>query len=284
MRGTIANQMEPTARTLQGQDFPGSCIRRGDRGTDLPCNEHLSAAIAALQRVQLLHASAKEAPASDGSLMQYLPTGAGSLQTSKGAADNNATDDPPPEKMWRDLPESGEAAWAKARLGTKKRIQVAQVQEAMSEAIMNLHHALEECRDETFPSSASMSHTQRNMTSGADSRHADDRVENLQREAQEAEEEALRLKGEEKRLKNKLAALERDLSAKREASDKKAGHADQHDPQLASTLNLLACLRDLAIAHRKLVLPAEGKAMSPEQQAVACFLAESDACRTDTSQ
>jgi len=221
-------------------------------------------------------------------------------QSVKGAGANMT-----PEELWQSIPSSGEASWRASNPRQQQRLRVARLQEALSEAATGLQRATEACGcgGEEDPSSlgaaslgapgAAASLRNECVVLEAESKELEEEKAFLDARMMEVKQELARVKeacpspGAPKTTQASIAERLNKWKKSSEESDKKgtpdpakslltAGDVNE----LAVVLRLLACLKDLALNNRSVVLPADPSKWSREQQVVAYFLDEVEACQS----
>lgn len=213
------------------------------------------------------------------------------------------------EEVWKSIPSGGETAWKSSQPRQPLRLRVARLQEALSEAASGLQQANDACRGgaELSPDSLGVE------SLGPPGPMAALRNECavLEAEAQELEEEKDFLDARVLEVKQELARVRETLQPRKnsprsplsptlramlgdedgkrgtperkaalEPPEIKASAAGEDVSELAVVLRLLACLKDLALTNRSTVLPANPARWTREQQVVAYFLDEVEACQS----
>jgi len=200
-----------------------------------------------------------------------------------------------PEQVWRNLPSGGEEAWSNQNR-RPMRLKVARLQQALSEAATGLAKATDACKD----INGTMGGLFGDASPGVTARLRRECTA-LEAESRELLEErtyldcrAFEIKQELRQLKEQLYRpptggasprsnrFGRDLSAPSSPGSQpsprpKSGNEDVSE--LAVVLRLLACLKDVALQHRALVLPQDPAQWTREHQVVAYFLDEVEACK-----
>jgi len=205
------------------------------------------------------------------------------------------------EQAWRRLPDGGGSSFSSQRAVTTSRLQVARLQESLSDAATGLECALD------IITSARM------QEEAAEVRQQTRDLAELQREATALEDEAARMQKEEGRLQARLEVIQAEkarLRATKVASDLKDAHDSEVRPgsgslagdtkrsprskfdqatkqqdsaNIAATLRLLNCLKDVALIHKQVVLPADSSMRTPYHDMVSQFLEEVEACQASDS-
>lgn len=197
-----------------------------------------------------------------------------------------------PEQVWQSIPSGGEAAWKPSNTRASQRLKVARLQEALSEAATGLQKATDAIKggaeDEVALGAASLG------PPGPSSALRQECVV-LEAEAKELEEEKAFLDARVSEVKKELARVRealgpssrssqarKEVSMEPEASTEQASAKSPSDDvnELAVVLRLLACLKDLALSNRSVILPSDPSRWTREQQVVAYFLDEVEACQT----
>lgn len=207
-----------------------------------------------------------------------------------------------PEEVWQSIPSGGEAAWRSSNSQRPARLRVARLQEALSEAAAGLQKANEACRGggEDDPASAKLGAASlgppgptaalRNECAvlEAESKELDEEKAFLDARMVEVKQELARVKESFQASPSRRAMIPEDeASTKRESpgleatSDVAKGSSADDVSELAVVLRLLACLKDLAVSNRSIILPADPSKWTREQQVVAYFLDEVEACSSN---
>lgn len=198
-----------------------------------------------------------------------------------------------PEQVWQSIPSGGEAAWKPSNARQSQRLRVARLQEALSEAASGLQKATEACRgggeDDVALGAAGL---------GQPGPTAILRQECalLEAEGKELEEERMFLEARVLEVKKEIERVQATLqnSAGRSPSGAPSMAEALSTPgspgknsatagdvnELAVVLRLLACLKDLAITNRSVILASDPSKWTREQQVVAYFLDEVEACQS----
>lgn len=208
-----------------------------------------------------------------------------------------------PEEVWQSIPSGGEVAWKASNPRQQQRLRVARLQEALSEAATGLQKATEACRGGGEEDPYSL---------GAASLGAPGPAASLRNECVILEAESKELEEEKEFLDARMAEVKEELARMKEAfpgstrstktmrasiaeeDGKKATPESVATPEspakslptagdvneLAVVLRLLACLKDLALNNRSVVLPPDPSRWTREQQVVAYFLDEVEACQS----
>lgn len=195
-----------------------------------------------------------------------------------------------PEELWKSIPSGGEAAWRSSGVQRPSRLHVARLQEALSEAAAGLQRAMEATRGSLEDEEAWREAATGNPGPSAALRRE---CAVLEAESKELEEEKAFLDARMVEVKQELARLqesqemmqmEEDLSSKKvfldapsPAPSGKRSHTEDVS-ELAVVLRLLACLKDVALGNRSVILPSDPSKWTREQQVVAYFLDEVEAC------
>lgn len=181
-----------------------------------------------------------------------------------------------PEETWSSMPAGGEASWSASSGAPAPRLQVARLQEKLSQASMSLRR----CQDEfevTREQGDEMHFSPRSPSTA------------LRRDISVLEAEAADLQVEESRLACRLSRVRADLADARAEAARPALPAHQVGAQspeggeLAVALQLLSCMKDVASTYRSDLFSGDPAAMTQDHQVVAQFLDEIKACQQETS-
>jgi len=188
-----------------------------------------------------------------------------------------------PEEVWQRIPSGGESLWRAPQPRQSLRLRVARLQEALSEAASGLQKAQDACLgapEDTLGTGG--------LGTPALATSLQRECEALEAESKELAEEKLFLDARLEEVQQELARTKVDQYSK---ADRKQGTSEgaaspgKNAPasfgdvsEMAVVLRLLACLKDVALKHRSVILPADdpGK-WTREQQVVAYFLDEVEA-------
>lgn len=183
-----------------------------------------------------------------------------------------------PEEAWQSIPTGGEISWKATQTRQSHRLRVARVQEALSDAATGLQRASEACQG--IGSDAlleSLGVNSLGPPSSAMKLHND--CVALEAEANELEEEKNFLDGRIVEVKEELARVKNSLQPPVKEMARGSLVDDSNVSELAVVLKLLACLKDVALTNRALILPSDPSQWTQEQQVVAYFLDEVEACQ-----
>eukprot|EP00927_Polykrikos_kofoidii_P039892 TRINITY_DN34186_c0_g1_i1.p1 TRINITY_DN34186_c0_g1~~TRINITY_DN34186_c0_g1_i1.p1 ORF type:complete len:251 (+),score=35.79 TRINITY_DN34186_c0_g1_i1:56-808(+) len=199
----------------------------------------------------------------------------------------------PSVNAWRNVPECGKSTQSYQRSRTGSRLQVARLQETLSQVTDRLQLAVEASSGVWDDETHSVDGFTRTAADHFD--HTNDLV-TRQREASELEDDATRLQQDEARLQMRFQRLQnerRRLKALPSATKTSCvvaaamiseGTEVKPDSDLASALSLLSCLQDVALAHRDLIIPADPSKRTRDQQIVDQFLDEVVACQREEAE
>lgn len=188
-----------------------------------------------------------------------------------------------PEEIWQRIPAGGESSWKTPQPRQSARLCVARLQESLSEAASGLQMAQDACLGSPGDALGTGG-----LSSPATATALQHECAALEAESKELAEEKLFLDARLKELQQQLARTKNDQRSKANrkqgtsdggASPGKNGPASFGDvSEMAVVLRLLACLKDVALKNRSLILPADDPAKwTREQQVVAYFLDEVEA-------
>lgn len=217
------------------------------------------------------------------------------------------------EEVWKSIPSGGEAAWKASQPRQPVRLRVARLQEALSEAAAGLQRASDACRGGGEDSLSADGIGVESLGPPGPMVALRNECAVLEAEAQELEEEKDFLDARVLEVKQELARVKETLQprssprsprsplsptlramlgdddgnrgtqerkAALEAPEMKASGVGEDVSELAVVLRLLACLKDLALTNRSTILPANPARWTREQQVVAYFLDEVEACQS----
>jgi len=192
---------------------------------------------------------------------------------------------PTPEEVWQWIPSGGEAVWKAPQPRQSLRLRVARLQEALSEAASGLQKAQEACSGAAEDELGTGS-----LSSPAPATALRHEYAALEAESKELSEEKLFLDARLEEVKQELArakaALQPPTIEPSQKVDGKKGTSAQgrNSPapagdvsEMAVVLRLLACLKDVALNNRSVILPVDPAKWTREQQVVAYFLDEVEA-------
>lgn len=175
------------------------------------------------------------------------------------------------EEAWLSMPVGGETVFQSRPKVDACRLEVAQVQEMLSQVNSSLSAALE---DHLRPSP----------------RVVGTSVPSLQRELNALDGELAELEIEEATLQSQLANLRTELTQARRAAELRRSGAENStesdsmaDGDVLAVFSLLACMKDVARAQRARLIPNDPDARTFEQNAVVSFLDEVEACQAETA-
>jgi len=188
-----------------------------------------------------------------------------------------------PQEVWERIPSGGESSWKTPQSRQSIRLYVARLQESLSEAASGLQKAQDACLGAPEDALGTGG-----LGSPATATSLQHECSALEAESKELAEEKLFLDGRLKEVQQQLARTKNDQRSKANskqgtfnggASPEKNGPASFGDvSEMAVVLRLLACLKDVALKHRSVILPANDPAKwTREQQVVAYFLDEVEA-------
>jgi len=203
-----------------------------------------------------------------------------------------------PEEVWQSLPSGGEAAWKSSQPRQPLRLRVARLQEALSEAAAGLQKAKDACRgggeDDLAPENLGAASLGPPGVAAAIRNECtvlEAETKELKEEKEFLDARVVEVKAELARLKEQLAQNPGSPTSpparpSRKAIPEPAPVKEEPAPkaedvsELAVVLRLLACLKDVALSNRRAVLPEDPSKWTREQQVVAYFLDEVEACQT----
>jgi len=205
-----------------------------------------------------------------------------------------------PEEVWQSLPSGGETAWRSSQPRQPLRLRVARLQEALSEAAAGLQKAKEACRgggeDDLAPENLGAASLGPPGVAAAIRNECtvlEAETKELKEEKEFLDARVVEVKAELARLKEQLAQNPGSPTSppsrpSRKAIPEPAPVKEEPTPaakaedvsELAVVLRLLACLKDVALSNRTAILPEDPSKWSREQQVVAYFLDEVEACQT----
>lgn len=190
-----------------------------------------------------------------------------------------------PEEAWQSIPTGGENSWKSSQSRQSHRLRVARLQEALSDAATGLQRASEACNgvgSEGFldNDSLEMGIGSLGPPGSALKLHRDCLA--LEAESKELEEEKHFLDCRIVEVKEELERVKNSYQPPVKATKRGTQGDDASSPnvsELAVVLKLLACLKDVALTNRSLILPSDPSQWTQEQQVVAYFLDEVEACQ-----
>lgn len=202
-----------------------------------------------------------------------------------------------PEQVWQSIPSGGEAAWKSSQPRQALRLRVARLQEALSEAASGLQRAAEVVsgagEDDFITGSLGaaalgppgMAAALRNECAAleAESKELEEEKSFLDARVLEVKQELARMKEVYKPAANRspTSPLSNGPSSPGTAPETRQKIASAEDvSELAVVLRLLACLKDLALSNRSVLLASDPATWTREQQVVAYFLDEVEACQS----
>lgn len=265
---------------------PTSMWSSGDQSAKAPARhgvlygaiDSLQAAVRTLSEAENAHADARTAHGGPGAPLTPHDT-----SRSGGAGLT-------PEEVWQQIPSGGEAVWRAPQPKQSLRLRVARLQEALSQAATGLQKAQEAC------TGAPQEHLGTSgLSSSAPATALRHECATLEAESKELAEEKVFLDARLEEVKQELARAKAALqpptveprvqsradgrgrlsSAVTAAGNSPASFGDVSE--MAVVLRLLACLKDVAINNRSVILPADPSKWTREQQVVAYFLDEVEA-------